>query len=481
MTKRPTAPGVIQTHTGRSKNIMKRTRNKSRMIVMVVFIAFVFTSPTVQEASIAQFAAVKESVLLQAAPFHLYPIETTYSVAKTIEVVNNGGEGYLTENIVIPPDVRSLNGSNTHFEYTDGTLAMPTQSVQKITALSMTIDGTEVFNIPLNGQPTRSVEDKITTNNGHELWWPGSGEGNDFCSVGACVKVKLNLDPGQSSSFVFTITLTSTAYSWWDSGRVDSRINGIDTGINMDNSGTFDDVSLRDAFGEAQQYRTAKWYDRGMSPVIDSRSLGGWAINAQHQEVIEVANQISQSLPEGEAENAYGYARAAFDYLHKHATYDKQAPVIARSGPECLAAGTGDCDEQTNAFLSLLRVKNLPGWYAFGALTDGSYQVWEAHAWGYIQLLLSNEYCEQRDIELATCYVQGQVDVVNNKWLLHTPTAYIAWIEEPDPSGDLLNAYYRPGMYSTGIDRSPPLWTTIGDVNVNGGTFKVPMVAENLG
>ena len=128
-----------------------------------------------------------------------------------------------------------------------------------------------------------------------------------------------------------------------------------------------------------------------------------------------------------------------------------------------------------------MRVKNLPGWYAFGALTDGNYQVWEAHAWGYIQLPLSNEYCEQRDIELATCYVQGQVDVVNNKWLLHTPTAYIAWIEEPDPSGDLLNAYYRPGMYSTGIDRSPPLWTTIGDVNVNGGTFKVPMVAENLG
>ena len=84
------------------------------MIVMVIFIAFVFTSPTVQEASIAQFAAVKESVLLQAAPFHLYPLETTYSVAKTIEVVNNGGEGYLTENIVIPPDVRSLNGSNTH-------------------------------------------------------------------------------------------------------------------------------------------------------------------------------------------------------------------------------------------------------------------------------------------------------------------------------------------------------------------------------
>ena len=36
-------------------------------------------------------------------------------------------------------------------------------------------------------------------------------------------------------------------------------------------------------------------------------------------------------------------------------------------------------------------------------------------------------------------------------------------------------------MYSTGVDRSPPVWTTVGDVDVNGGEFKVPMLAENLG
>ncbi len=482
MTKKPTPPGVIQTHTGRSKNIMKRTRNKSRMIVMVIFIAFVFTSPTVQEASIAKFASVKESVLLQASPFHLYPLETTYSVSKTVNVVNNGGQGYLMENLVIPSDVRSLDNSMTQYEYADGSPAMPSASIQTISAITVTIDGGELFNIPLNGLPTKSVEEKLVTNNGHEIWWPGSGSGNDFCSLSSCVKLRLNLDPGQTSSFEYTITLTSTAYSWWEnSQRVDTRVNGIETGISMSNSGTFEDVSLRNPFGDAQQHRTTKWYDRGTSPVLDSRSLGGWAINAQHEVVNEVANQILQTLPEGESDNAYGYARAAFDYLHKHATYDKNAPIIARSGPECLAAGTGDCDGQTNAFLSLLRVQNLPGWYAFGALTDSKYQDWEAHAWGYIELPLSDEYCEENGIELSTCFVQGQVDVVNNKWLLHTPTAYIAWIEEPDSTGDLLNAYYSPGMYSTGVDRSPPVWTTVGDVDVNGGEFKVPMLAENLG
>ncbi|GIQ97281.1 MAG: hypothetical protein CM15mP3_03150 [Candidatus Poseidoniales archaeon] len=45
-------------------------------------------------------------------------------------------------------------------------------------------------------------------------------------------------------------------------------------------------------------------------------------------------------------------------------------PVEARSGPACLTDGLGDCDDQTNAYLSLLRTKGIPGWYVLGALTD---------------------------------------------------------------------------------------------------------------
>ena len=277
------------------------------MIVMVIFIAFVFTSPTVQEASIAKFAAVKESVLLQAAPYHLYPLETTYSVSTSIEVVNNGPEGYIVEHIIIPTDVRSLTNSMSHYEYTDGSSAMPTQSVQEISAMSLEIDGGEVFNIPLNGLPIKSVAEKLTSINGHEFWWPGPGQGSDFCVLNSCIILKFNLATGQTSSFEFTISLTSTAYSWWDnSDRVDSRVNGIDTGISMSNSGTFDDVSLRNSFGDAQQYRTEKWYDRGQRSILDSRSLGGWAINAQPDVVNEVANQILLSLPEGESDTASG-------------------------------------------------------------------------------------------------------------------------------------------------------------------------------
>lgn len=480
MTNKPTARGVIQTHTGRSKNIMKRRWNKSRLLVVVVFLAFVFTSPVVQEATIGQIASVKETLYLKAAPARIYPMEVDYVVTKSINAQNNGGEGYLVENLIIPSDIESLNGTEQQYAYTDNSTAMLTTNLQTITSVNVIIDGGTPIAIPLNGLPTRSAEDKITTPGGHEVWWPGYGSDSEECGVSSCVKVQLNLAPGESASIALSVSLRSTSYSWWDSVRVDSRINGISEGINMATSGTFDDISLRDAFGESQQYRTQKWYDRGQSPILDSRSLGGWAINAQNDDVTAISNQIIQSLPEGESDNAYGYARAVFDYLHANAEYDRNAPIIARSGPECLAASMGDCDEQTNAFLSLLRVKGMPGWYAFGALTDANFLEWEAHAWGYIQLPFSKDYCTERNIVLSQCFVQAQVDVVNNKWLLHTPTAYLAWIEQPDASGDLLNAYYRPGWMTSGVDRSPPVYSSVVS-EMNGGSYRVPVLAENLG
>ena len=480
MTKKPTGRGVIQTHTGRSKNIMKRRWNKSRLVVVVVFLAFVFTSPAVQEATMGQIASIKETLYLKAAPARIYPMEVEYEVTKTIHAQNNGAEGYLVENLIIPSDVASLNGSEQQYAYTDNSTAMLTTNLQTIISLKVVISGDDPIVVPLNGVPIRSADDKITTTAGHEIWWPGYGPESEQCGVSSCVKVQLNLAPGESASIAMTVGLKSTSYSWWDSGRVDSRINGIEEGIQMDTSGTFDDISLRDAFGESQSYRGQKWYDRGVSPILDSRSLGGWAINAQNDDVRALASQIILSLPQGESENAYGYARAVFDYLHANAEYDRNAPIVARSGPECLAAGLGDCDEQTNAFLSLLRVKGMPGWYAFGALTDANFLEWEAHAWAYIQLPFSEEYCLEHGIVLSQCYVQAQVDIVNNKWLLHTPTAYLAWIEQPDSSGDLLNAYYQPGWYTSGIDRSPPVYTSVVS-EMNGGSYRVPVLAENLG
>ena len=151
-----------------------------------------------------------------------------------------------------------------------------------------------------------------------------------------------------------------------------------------------------------------------------------------------------------------------------------------------MEAGTGDCDEQTNAYFSILRTRGVPGWYAFGVLGDPYFSTdgWEGHAWGYIQLPLSETWCEDRNIVLQTCFVEAQVDVVNNKWLLSTPTAYIDWVEQADPSGEAVYDYYHPFDRSWGPGTDPVQKTrgfeTIDSVELNGGTYKVKKYAETL-
>jgi hypothetical protein len=109
---------------------------------------------------------------------------------------------------------------------------------------------------------------------------------------------------------------------------------------------------------------------------------------------------------------------------------------------------------------------------------------WEAHAWGYIQLPLKDAWCEERNIAHQSCFVEGQVDVVNNKWLLATPTAYVDWVEEADPSGTLAYEYYHPVRsitYDSGSIERQRSFETLGDVVFSGGTYKVKMYPESLG
>jgi hypothetical protein len=69
---------------------------------------------------------------------------------------------------------------------------------------------------------------------------------------------------------------------------------------------------------------------------------------------------------------------------------------------------------------------------------------------------------------------------VNNKWLLSTPTAYLDWVEESDPSGSMIHDYYHPvGTLTSGgsIDRLRG-FETDGSVELNGGTYKIKKYAE---
>ncbi len=477
MAAKPSKRGLVQTHSGRKKNIMKRRKNRFRSLVMLSLVAFVMLSPQAREHVLGEFGGIDEYIQAAMAPYHIYPVEASYTLSKISNVENNGIEGYIVESILIPPVVTSAMGRATQFEYTNGDEGMEPNVLQKTELITVTL-GTQSVNVPVDGMPSKDHNSRTTTSEGHEIWWPDVGSGDHECSVAKCVKVKMNLEPNEKSSYSFDIQVSAYSYSWWNDARVDSRLPGKSMGINLENSGTFDDYQIRNS-QRATDFGTKLWYDRGGS--------AGYAINGQDAIVKSTADKISATLAEGESENAYAFSRAAFDYLHAHVLYDREAPVTARSGPACLAGNLGDCDEQTNAYFSILRTKGVPGWYAFGILGDPHYSNdgWEAHAWGYIQLPLKESWCEDHSVTLATCFVEAPVDVVNNKWLISTPTAYIDWMETADSSGQLVYDYYHPvgTLHTTTggqIDRERGFETT-GDVSLAGGSYQVKKYTESLG
>ena len=476
MAAKPSQRGVVQTHTGRQRNIMKRKKNRFRSVAMLGLVAFVMLSPQAQEAVFGEFGGVDEFLQSQLAPYHIYPNEASYTLSKTYEHVKEFGSGQGTENILIPPTyMSSLSGQDQFVVQGEDEPYEPTV-LQQTLQITVAIDGQEI-NVPVDGMPHRSYQNALSTPSGYEVGWPEVGAGEERCPLAKCVKVRTQFTDGGTVSFAFNIRVQSTSYSWWDDGRVDARIAGKNIGINMENSGTFEDLTRRGNGVRLAEFGGDTWYNNDRPD---------YAIDGQNALVMSTADTIATSLPEGSTDNAYAFARATFDYHHTYVSYDREAPEPPRSGPTCLEAGTGDCDEQTNAYFSILRTRGVPGWYAFGVLGDPyfSNDGWEGHAWGYIQLPLSETWCEERNIVLQTCFVEAQVDVVNNKWLLSTPTAYIDWVEQADPSGEAVYDYYHPFDRSWGPGTDPVQknrdFETIDSVELNGGTYKVKKYAETL-
>jgi hypothetical protein len=90
---------------------------------------------------------------------------------------------------------------------------------------------------------------------------------------------------------------------------------------------------------------------------------------------------------------------------------------------------------------------------------------------------MSEEWCENNDVILDTCYIEGSVDVVNHKWLVHTPTAYIDWVEKAPWSN--VDGYYSGGSIS-GSDFKRVRSFTTESYDVSGGNWKNVWVGEEL-
>ena len=500
----------------------RRGKKKSRIyqLAMLGLVAFVFLSPDAKQYALAQWAEIQELAADMVMPGYEYPHETEYTLVRSVSYWNNDSQtaGFI-ESIPLPPDVYNFERGDG-FAFDDQTKSPGKIKIQEIVSIKVLIDG-EIIDVDTTGVQ-KSRESAVTTQKNSSIWWPADRKDDttgNYCKHGPCIKVANYIEPGTNPSEtckrtdLFTgllvdvychrrvdveIKLKATSFSWWNSITVDSRIDGKAEGINIERSGSFSEISNREQGFRSSTFGASKtWYNRASTGSSD------WAIDGTNNApyVIKAATEIDASLPASMKDNVYAYARAAFDYMadpsadsfvrYPNAQELYQMSVESsqgknpRSGEECLAGSLGDCDEQSNAFMSIMRVKNIPTWYVFGALTAADYGRWEGHGWAYIMMPLSDAYCNQVGISLSSCYIEAPVDVVNKKWLIQTPTAYINWVEQPDSTGDKINGYYKGSQYDNSyggqIDREPRMYFTQGEPVITGGNWENKYSAEEFG
>jgi hypothetical protein len=264
MTTAPKRRGYVQTDRGRSKNILKGGRNRFRTLVMLGLVAFIMLSPQAREHILSEVGDLKEFLENPILGYMVYDIDADYTLNRIVSATNGDNTpSSMLENLPISPDIKALEGEASTFVYTDGTSPSPNQLIQDVTEIKLIIDG-QTINIPLEGIPPRMVADKITTANGHEVWWPGtSGNGEDFCIGGPCVKVRVNLGPSESTTYEYQTTIKTKSYTWdGDSGNILPTVPGFTSGITSETSGTFADFENRGDGVREDTFTDAKWFNK---------------------------------------------------------------------------------------------------------------------------------------------------------------------------------------------------------------------------
>ncbi|MEC7435700.1 MAG: transglutaminase domain-containing protein, partial [Candidatus Thermoplasmatota archaeon] len=377
------------------------------------------------------------------------------------------------------PKRTSYGYESVMFSSTDGT-QIPSEVLQNIVEMKVGIS-TPSENIPLNPGAVREKSNAIQMADGYsQIWWPapGGSEAED-CQYGRCLIWEGTIPPATQNeidnnptsviaTLVVDYTIHSFAYSWWQDADLPSNVLGMTggNGISKSTSGTFSDLDnigiqyYTNAFGDKTQF-----YDRS----VDGSD---YAIDAESSIVIEIADMIQSSLPPEDQDNVFAFSHAAFIWVRDNIQYAKGLET-ARSGPACIQAEKGDCDEQSNAWMSIVRTKRVPTWYEMGILGSGDFSQWEAHGWSNIALPLSEETCNERNIEPTSCYIIGVVDVVNNKWLLYTPTVYSNFIQKATHSGDDVDSVYTRIYYNHTMKSFDHSYSTVGTPLVTDGTFMV--------
>ncbi|HII49614.1 MAG TPA: transglutaminase domain-containing protein [Candidatus Thalassarchaeaceae archaeon] len=452
------------------RRLIVRKKEQRKAAFALVLVALVLFTP-VQDPLVDGLEDSFGNLLDLVTPSTTHPLEASYTLRSTYEYEfgpSSSDSGFMYK-LPIPQSERTAAGfSDILATKTDGgTISAPV--LQRIVSMKVG-SGAAVVDVPLTGGVVRDSSSAITLEDGYsQVFWPApGGTGSEDCQYGRCL-IWSGAIP-QSSSIESALLnveyeIESYSYTWWTEADLPSSVTGMTggNGISKSTSGTFDDLDDIGIGFYTQNFGDAQFYDR-------LNGGGDYAIDGNDPIVQSVANNILASLSPDDQDNVFAFSHAAFIWVRDNVVY-AQGLENPRSGPACLNAGIGDCDEQSNAWMSILRTKQVPTWYEMGVLGSGDFREWESHGWSNIALPLSDEACESRGINPTSCYVTAVVDVVNNKWLLYTPTVYSNFVQTWDHTGDDVNSVYMRISYDSNLRSFDVGYSVVGTPTTPEGTF----------
>jgi hypothetical protein len=151
-----------------------------------------------------------------------------------------------------------------------------------------------------------------------------------------------------------------------------------------------------------------------------------WKILASDPNITALSKQIN-----GNETNVYTILKSTYDWVTKNIDYPG-SPVSGepKTSLETLQSRVGDCDDQSNLFLGLIRAAGVPGWLQLGALYDRSTNQMEGHAWVQTFIPYANG---------GGVYVN--IDLVNKDFLVWKPS-FVCDYTDNGNAEDLRNYYY---------------------------------------
>ena len=153
-------------------------------------------------------------------------------------------------------------------------------------------------------------------------------------------------------------------------------------------------------------------------------------IDPENPVLVAKAREVSLDKP-----TALEKAQAIYFFLQGSYTY-KQGDIGAepKDAFTTYNEATGDCDEVSFLFISMLRSVGIPAWPEFGILFDALQERWVGHAW--VQF-----YLPQKD---GTGYYVN-ADPVNFQWLFRSANRITEWVSDGDDAH--LQDFYHAVFY----------------------------------